>query len=494
MYYRNLLLALIFVFSTQSTFSQVKLCENPRGQNSPEIQQIAERMAEQGEFKRYALVQILPEKLNSPIIEANLFSSVEIILHRRDVGFPGIQMDSWTGNSPHDLTSGAFLINGNRIVGHISGPDGNFEISPLDNSGTHIILEYGLPFEKCGNEGSAHESLSLPIDGELLIKEKTRPPGRSEMTGTECFVRVICGYTDLAETNTASVFNRTMIEHISLAVLETNQGYANSDVEMRIELAYMYKVFSPESASSANDLSSLINNNDGVWDEIHAHRSFYRADMVSMITGGTYEGLCGMAAGFDYANPANMFQVTEYNCATGNYSFAHEFGHNQGCRHHNDNTGTPFSYARGLYSTGNFRTVMATPSESSNPPRVNYWSNPDIIHPTFGIATGTSTRDNARAIDFSDFTIAHHFTAPATATLTSTVNDQHIVNMFAIDLITSSSSAESGSGLELKTQNRINLTPGFWAKAGTDTHIHITTPCTGTSYSLTGDQISEEND
>ena len=65
-------------------------------------------------------------------------------------------------------------------------------------------------------------------------------------------------------------------------------------------------------------------------DDIHAKRAENGADMVSLIIGGD-----GSSCGYGWVGPSvdTMFSVVAFDCATGYYSFAHEFGHNQGCLH-----------------------------------------------------------------------------------------------------------------------------------------------------------------
>jgi hypothetical protein len=61
----------------------------------------------------------------------------------------------------------------------------------------------------------------------------------------------------------------------------------------------------------------------------------FGADLVSLIIEGN-GSLCGLgylmlteSAGFE----ANAFSVSARNCATGNYTFSHEMGHNMGLQH-----------------------------------------------------------------------------------------------------------------------------------------------------------------
>ena len=460
-------------------------------------QSIYNNLNEKPTTKRARLAVLDTSVFNKDNFEANLFADHNPRLQKQDIGRSGVPLRTWTGNFPEVLGSGAFVINGNRISGHVVSTDGNFEIFPLGDEGVHAIVEHDISqFRGCGNEEGNKPTKRLRgggggddgYDNDMGVQSFQE---QQRLNDEECFIRVIVGYTALAQTETDDDFGRTMIEHISLAITESNQGYANSDVDMRMEMAHMYLTTDDETNNACNDVDDLQEDGDGKWDEIHDKRGFYDGDMVCLITGGLYAinpacnpngGLCGRAFGFDYTDDANMFQVSEYDCATGNFTFAHEFGHNQGARHDNDNTGTPFSYARGYNQGSLFRTIMAV---CCSPTRVNYWSNPDIDHPSCDCPTGTSTRDNARALDVGDFTVAHHRTTPGTFSTGLVLDDDEWLNMLTSTQLTSTNDAESGSLLQLKSYGTVLLNPGFHAKTGSTGRYYVASTCPGTTYAFT---------
>ena len=76
------------------------------------------------------------------------------------------------------------------------------------------------------------------------------------------------------------------------------------------------------------------------------------------------------------------FSVTDRTCATGNYTFGHEMGHNMGLNHARvDPVGTgAFSYSFGYKDPGNaFRTVMAY-NCPVNCTRILHFSNPSVSY------------------------------------------------------------------------------------------------------------------
>ncbi len=204
---------------------------------------------------------------------------------------------------------------------------------------------------------------------------------------------------------------------IDLAVANTNTSYANSGVTQRIRLVHKSEVTYTESAIST-DLSRLAIGSDGYIDQAHTLRNTYGADLVSLVGNG-YSGACGV--GYLMASPSTAyaaygFNVVERSCAAGNLSFAHELGHNMGLQHDPGNAGSAgaYSYAYGYQDTGGlFRTVMAYPCGSGACPRVTHFSNPAATYG--GRPTGTSTQNNAAALNNTAATVANFRQAVSTS-------------------------------------------------------------------------------
>jgi len=189
-----------------------------------------------------------------------------------------------------------------------------------------------------------------------------------------------------------------------LAIDETNQAYANSQVDARVRLVYRGEVAYNESGSYAQHLYWVTNPRDGVMDGVHTLRDTYRADFVSLWVADT--AYCGMAW-CPASDPSDAFTVVTWFCATGYYTYAHEMGHNQGCAHDRDNAGTGppcpiYSYSYGYRFTGNsfvlWRTIMAYAPGT----RIQHFSNPDVTfdgQPT-GVPIGQANEaHNAQTIN-----------------------------------------------------------------------------------------------
>lgn len=188
----------------------------------------------------------------------------------------------------------------------------------------------------------------------------------------------------------------------NLAVAESNQGYANSGVEVTLQLAGVYTV-AYNSGGLSTDLSRFAGTSDGHLDSWHGVRNSIAADMNVLVVNNSSS--CGI--GYMNANAASAFAVAHYSCATGYYTFAHEIGHNFGA-HHNPQApanNTTYPYGHGyLHPGSSWRTVMAYNCPAGCP-RINYWSNPNRTYG--GAAMGTaSTHDNARLLNLRRGTLA----------------------------------------------------------------------------------------
>ncbi|HSN77732.1 MAG TPA: M12 family metallo-peptidase, partial [Anaerolineae bacterium] len=150
---------------------------------------------------------------------------------------------------------------------------------------------------------------------------------------------------------------------IDLAVDETNQSYANSQINMQLRLVHTAEVaFTESTGSMGTDLGRLQSKTDGYMDEVHALRDQYHADMVSLIVANM--GSCGIAYLMTTLSPTferNAFSVVAAMCAAGYYSFGHELAHNMGANHDRANASAAlYPYSYGYWAPDNsYRTVMA---------------------------------------------------------------------------------------------------------------------------------------
>lgn len=185
---------------------------------------------------------------------------------------------------------------------------------------------------------------------------------------------------------------------IRAAVDITNTAYANSQVGARLDLVHIAETPFDDTRSASNDLNNVRTSTT-----VAAWRNTQGADMVGLIV--DRNDACGL--GYVQRRVRSSFapfayQVTARGCAVGNLSFAHEFGHNQGCEHDPANGTSPsnasFPFAFGHFHSGAYRTVMSYSNQCTGGcRRAPYFSNPGISHQNR--ATGiTDQRENHRTI------------------------------------------------------------------------------------------------
>ena len=203
---------------------------------------------------------------------------------------------------------------------------------------------------------------------------------------------------------------------VNLAVAETNTAYSRSGVIPRVRLVYTGEVVGyTEVGDFSTDLSRLRSPSDGFMDDIHALRNAFGADLVSLIIQGD-GSLCGLgylmtslSAGFE----ANAFSVSARNCATGNYTFSHEMGHNMGLQHDriNQSSDGVFPHSHGYVDvTHNFRDIMGVASGCGGCPRIQNFSNPNVLYNGFltGVPQGApNSADAAASINATALTVAN---------------------------------------------------------------------------------------
>lgn len=318
-------------------------------------------------------------------IELNLFEDKTLTADLRRVT---ISSDSktvvWSGTIV-DMKFGQVVLatTGNTVSGNVTTDSGSlFEIRPAaHDEGAGFILEMNQKeFPK--------ESQPKPVPPP---KGAAADVGPGADDGSILDVMVV--YTGSARQ--AAGGETAMNNLIEIGVRETNEGYANSGVIQRIRLVHTAEVQYDESDGIDKALDRVANPNDGYMDAVPKLRDKYGADFVSLWINN--DRSCGLAYLMSSPSPsfeAKAYSVVHFGCATGNYSFGHEMGHNQGCQHDRANAaGQPgsFPYSYGLQQESkSFRTIMAYDCDTSCL-RIDYWSNPDVRYN--GAATGIAIGD-----------------------------------------------------------------------------------------------------
>jgi hypothetical protein len=245
--------------------------------------------------------------------------------------------------------------------------------------------------------------------------------GADASCGDDGPLAVLVLYTNVARQ--AAGGTAAMEAEVQLAVDTSNQVYANSGIGMRMRLVHTEEIAYNENGTFQNHLDRLESTTDGIMDSVHALRNRYGADTVVLMVQDSdadqKQPLCGLASQMTTLSDGfktNAFAVVNRGCASGNFSFPHEVGHNLGADHDRANKGPAqlYAYAFGWQFNGNpsgirYRTVMAyngTPSST----RVGYFSNPNVMFdgtPT-GVAPGQPNEaDNALVLNNSALTAAN---------------------------------------------------------------------------------------
>lgn len=306
-------------------------------------------------------------------------------------------MGKASGEVADDPNNSVMLVrNGDRLTGTIRKDGQLYALRPL-RSGGHALVR--IDEAKMPADHPAAYALLPRID---MTRATQR--GRAKAAGDITTQAVSTIRVMVVSTQSAVNASGDITGLVNLAVAETNQGYANSGVEISLVLAGSYTTSYVESGSFSTDLSRFRGTADGYMDSFHTTRNSIAADVGVLIINNSSS--CGLASGIG-STASTAFAAVHWSCATGYYSFGHEIGHLQSARHDiaTDGTLTPYAYGHGYRSPTNaWRTIMAY-NCSPSCPRINYWSNP--LRTYGGQAMGTTTRaDNARVLNTTKGTLA----------------------------------------------------------------------------------------
>ncbi len=316
------------------------------------------------------------------------------------------------------------VSDGQVLSGNITLPGQEMiQIRSVDNT-VHVLREINQrafpPEKEAKTVIPPEQDSSSPVPGSTAEIQADAVPAGNAAAGDESgsILDVMVVYTPAAR----SAVSGTAAMHtlIDLAVSETNQGYANSGLNQRINLVHREEVSYTEHGTDVFDtaLNDLTSTSDGYMDAVHTLRNDYGADMVSLfIDDHTWCGIAWTMQNESHSFASSAFSVVDYDCATGYYSFGHEMGHNQGAMHdrYTTNADGVFSYSHGYQDPErSFRTIMAYNCPSGGCNRVNYWSNPNISYVSGGTDYGPMGIVST-ASDSADMRLSHNNTRDTVA-------------------------------------------------------------------------------
>ncbi len=352
------------------------------------------------EVIRQGQLQFNPAALasrSSAPINLTLFDDLVVTAdHRRTDQFKnGGQV--WVGNSADSPFSQILLSwNGPLVSGHIQNEAGLFRIFPdPTNKNIHIVEQLTGVFPP------GAEPVEPDFEAAPYAIEHPIVTGRSPNNPTEINILVV--YSAAAKNEVGG--SGAMENLINMAVAQTNDSYANSDVNINLNLAHQQEIAFTESGSSASnleaDLNTLRSNS-----EVQSIRDDVQADLVTLIRkdAGSF---CGIAYVMKQVSPefeSLAYSLITHTCAVANLSFAHETGHNFGAQHDRNNAAAnsgAHQYSHGYQHTGSgsFRTVMAYQGGCPWPcTRIPYWSNNNKFYQ--GNTTGVDYRFSNSAANY----------------------------------------------------------------------------------------------
>ncbi len=303
-----------------------------------------------------------------------------------------VSATSWLGGI--EGVEGSFVsltAEGDAVAGTISMPGALYRLSPAAG-GVQLL-------EQLRQEAFPPDGPAIPVE-----TTATGMDTDASISAGGPIIDVLVVYTSAARAASGGLagIKATITEGIA----EANTAYTNSRVIQRVRLVDTAEVAYAESGSGQTDLSRLRNPTDGYLDAVQGVRDQYGADLVILVTETLDE--CGRAYSMTVPGPrfaTSAFSVVKRTCVTGQYSLAHEMGHNMGAGHDRV-TGCigAYPYACGYQDTVNrFRTVMAYDCAAPvSCTRVLYFSNPAVTY--LGLPTGVAdalpnSADNARTLN-----------------------------------------------------------------------------------------------
>ena len=330
-------------------------------------------------------------KSDHDLLRLQLSNNTDIIVQKSRIDLRSKDKFSWFGHIGGEINNKvSFAVVDGSISGSIFSSRGIFEIVALGNNRVQIIELNTKNFDQC--DGAVNPKVSLNEEAAKSEKIVNKGDGNT--------LDVLIVYSN----DTLSVLgSHASVESTAQAAIDNmNTSLLNSLFTVGVDevrLVATVAIDRDESGNSSSELSWL-RNDAGVL----ALRNLYGADLVSMISATT-----GCGIGYVMRSPGSgfsesAFQVTRYNCAVGNLTMAHEFGHNLGLEHNEENSSAwpnngSYPYSFGHYHDGEYRTVMSYSAPCTmGCSRRMYYSNPDVTY--LGLSTGVAdSKDNTRSLE-----------------------------------------------------------------------------------------------
>lgn len=353
---------------------------------------------------RERFVNVNPSALKKNRLKLNLFNdfSVTAVNRTRQTSAGDL---FWLGKAAEaDISSVTISLEDGQIRGGFAVDGRYFTLIPVEGR-THLVREILQP-------DVPDEIDDVVLPEEKLVQAQSLQSQQAASGAGAPLIDVVVLWTPNARTALANSTKQytNMEQWINYAFQIANEGYyqsseTNVQVQQRLRLVYAQEVpYTSDGVFNGfstylSDLNNGSDNGSGPLFMALNLEQIYRADLISLIVADASSG-----AGIGYLpNSQALFNtgpnesVTRWDAVFPNYTFSHELGHNMGLHHNRENaSSSPYKpYGYGYRSpTQAFRTVMAY-NCSPSCPRVNFFSNPDIMFGAEAMGVAVTESDSA---------------------------------------------------------------------------------------------------
>merc|ERR1711892_1073133 len=285
-----------------------------------------------------------------------------------------------------------FSLRGGRVMGNIEYEDGSdFVLEPCSKfPGCHLWKEEDTAHmveedsEEVPQEMRADDLMSASVKNEFTQKGKDDSTTIVEYSIKYYYTKQFAEATDDIEL------------YFDQVVAETNQGYINSKIPLRVTIFCIQATLLNDKSESKEMFATFVKYK-GTAEALRGS-----ADAAALLLINTSS--CGRGY-LDSWDNGKTITIQEKGCALGYYTMGHELAHNFGSTHDREHSSANsyYSYGHGSYIEPRYRTIMGYNKEGYNT-RVNYYSSPTVFYR--GKATGSDTEDTARVIKENRFGFA----------------------------------------------------------------------------------------
>lgn len=364
-------------------------------------------------------------------IRMNLFEDVsyEAVFERAETF--GEQSIVWYGRIA-DIPLADFILarTGDVVYATIRDYENrrHFQLRQRGPQNVNVVRELGGgPATRCGN--TAQFEPSSMEDGEGGVAGgaycgysndscgSTYVPDRGPNTDLGFTIDLMVVWTPQArsEEGGTSAMQTLILE----SVADMNTRLANSLTIPRVRLVW-WQEMSGYTENGSDELHRLYCPTDGYMDVVHTLRETHQADLVHLVVrdidddcgfGCTTTGVAYRPSSFTQPCNSHLYWVSISDNNYTNGTLAHEVGHNLGCCHDRANACSnpivSYAFGRCFYAAPAYRyTTMSYDCALGFGSNIPFYSNPNVYFA--GQPTGTSTENNARAINDTRTMIANY--------------------------------------------------------------------------------------